>query len=582
MKRTVFWLFLALITLGGLFVQKTRAANDFVINRFDSQINILETGVVRVQEALAVDYGSIPHHGIYRFIPYIYQGSNQPRVFTDIQFRAISRNSIPEEYTISFENGYEIVKIGSPNLEITGIQNYLIEYEVRGILKSFSGYDELYWNVTGNQAEVKTLSASAKVILPTSGVIQYSCYEGPKEATTTCQKQKLDDQTVQFAANQSLEPGEGLTVSVGYKSGLVPILTVNEPFGGSDADIFLGMGLLFFSLLIGLCILVWQWYKHGRDEDGKHRPLPFLYKQAVAPEYESPEGIPPALLGLIEQESVGPRAVSSTIVHLASRGYLTIKEIEPTIKLFGQKDFLLTRTEKSEQDLLNYEQILLKAVFGNEQIKKLSDLKNKFYKDLPAIYQAIQSESKERGYFMADPGKTIKKYVLIGLGILLGSFLIGFLAAFFTQVYFPVIGSVGLGLVGIITMLSSKAMIAKSGKGTELFWKIKGYRMFLTFVEKYRQLFLEKEGLISEVMPYAMVFGITKKLAQKLEQMNLPEQSLSWYTGINAFNMVSFANQMNTLNTVITTSVATSPSGSGSGGGGFSGGGFGGGGTGGW
>lgn len=85
-----------------------------------------------------------------------------------------------------------------------------------------------------------------------------------------------------------------------------------------------------------------------------------------------------------------------------------------------------------------------------------------------------------------------------------------------------------------------------------------------------------------EVLPYAIVFGVTKKLAQAFEEMGIQTPEPNWYVGTHPFNAAVFASSIDSFSSSLSTAIASTPSSSGSGGGGFSGGGFGGGSGGSW
>jgi uncharacterized membrane protein len=140
----------------------------------------------------------------------------------------------------------------------------------------------------------------------------------------------------------------------------------------------------------------------------------------------------------------------------------------------------------------------------------------------------------------------------------------------------------GLLICGIIFIFISFFMPRKTALGRETYRKARGYKLFVSGTEKYRQPFFEKENIFMEVLPYAMVFGVTNKLANAMKEMGIQQPQPSWYVGTTAFNISRFTSDVNNFSNSFSSVIASSPSGSGSGGGGVSGGGFGGGGGGSW
>ena len=66
--------FLLLLILSN-FLQpnQVKAAENWVIEDFQSNIILQENGEVRITETIAVDFSDISKHGIFRDIPYIYK-----------------------------------------------------------------------------------------------------------------------------------------------------------------------------------------------------------------------------------------------------------------------------------------------------------------------------------------------------------------------------------------------------------------------------------------------------------------------------------------------------------------------------
>ena len=77
-----------------------------------------------------------------------------------------------------------------------------------------------------------------------------------------------------------------------------------------------------------------------------------------------------------------------------------------------------------------------------------------------------------------------------------------------------------------------------------------------------------------KVLPYAIIFGVTDKLAKAMKEMGVKPPQPAWYVGTGYFSISSFNSSINNFSSSLSSAIASAPSGSGSGG--FSGGGFGG------
>jgi uncharacterized membrane protein len=137
-----------------------------------------------------------------------------------------------------------------------------------------------------------------------------------------------------------------------------------------------------------------------------------------------------------------------------------------------------------------------------------------------------------------------------------------------------------------ILIIFNILMPKRTEKGAELAWKISGFKLYMNVAEKYRQRFYEQENIFEKLLPYAILFGMTKKWINKMKIIYGQEYVNSyhpvWFVMAAGSNFNSF-DSLNSAISNISTSISSSVgSGSGASGGGFSGGGGGGGGGGGW
>lgn len=595
MKRILLIFLFALI----LPISSVNAADeDWVVNSFDSQISIQQDGIVAVKETILVDFLDLQKHGIYRYVPFKYSNSDGTYTYTEISDIQITRNSVSETFDKSSARGNITLKIGNAYQTISGIQEYQINYKVKGVLLPYDKYDELYWNVTGNDWPVVIKAVSATVSLPADGIVQSSCYFGEYKSTSTCKQVESTSRSASFSDN-NIQSGANMTVAVGYTKDMVPIITLKDPteltLAGSIAMV---VGMLVV-IIFGLVFLFIRWWKNGRDRrfikipsggiGGKEEAIPIGFRDTISPEFSPPKGYRPAEIGVVIDEKVDTVDITATIVDLAIRGYLTITEI-PKTNIFTKVDYRLKKINKNTDDLLDYEKYLFNSLFslGTNNEVKASELKNKFYTNLNELQDKLYKRVTDTGLFTHDPAMVRKKYLswgivlvlaipgFIGLAIyyLLAS--VGFLEGLFMGVL------IGLIVVGIATLCFVKAMAQRTAKGRELYRKAMGYKLFVTTAEKYRQKFMEDQNIFMEILPYAMIFNVTEKLAKAFKDIDITPPQPTWYYGSGNFNYIVFASSMNSFSSSISSSIASTPGSSGSGGGGFSGGGFGGGGGGSW
>jgi len=126
----------------------THADEGWVIRFFQSDINIGPDSTLTVREDIRVDFGSQQHHRIFRTIPTRYRYDKTRDRYDGLQVQSVTDGSKPVDFQLS---GYDnvTIKIGSPDVLVTGAQQYVITYIVQGAMNSFADHDELFWNVDG-------------------------------------------------------------------------------------------------------------------------------------------------------------------------------------------------------------------------------------------------------------------------------------------------------------------------------------------------------------------------------------------------------------------------------------------------
>jgi uncharacterized membrane protein YgcG len=568
------------------------ADEGWTIDAFDVAIAVQRGGTLTVRETLQVDFGTQPHHGIFRDIPVTYEWDQHSNRVYNLTVDSVT-NGVGRTwaYSVSDLGADREIKIGDANQTLTGRQTYVIDYTVAGALNGFADHDELYWNVTGQQWAVPIAEASATVAVPADGLVWINCFQGQLGSREACRSASTTNQA-RFSATRILPAGEQLTVVVGMKKGVagavVPILK-SKPrtflgfFSVGPAPVA-GAVLLFLLGAAWVGRMVWR---RGRDmeyatayyltKDPTERIRPLFRAEAVVPEYGPPDRLRPAQLGLILDESADSKDVTATIVDLAVRGYLVIKDVP------GKHDWELNQAKEDTRDLLPYEEKILKGLFDSGKPGvKISSLKGTFSGTLNIAEGLLYADSARLKWFTTNPRNT--RLIWAGLGIaviIVGGVLslaLGVLAGW---------GLLGLAVIAVggLMIAASRWMPRRTGLGTNLFRKALGFRLYMNAAEKDRQAFAEKAELFTQYLPYAIVFGCVHRWAKAFEGIDTTAAVSSWYQGQGAFTPIVFASSLEGFSSNLSTAVAETPAGSGGsggGGGGFSGGGGGGGGGGAW
>jgi uncharacterized protein (TIGR04222 family) len=339
-----------------------------------------------------------------------------------------------------------------------------------------------------------------------------------------------------------------------------------------------------------------MWSREGRDRrflgspidqvmgspTGDDEAVPFGEGDAEAPvEFAPPESIRPGQIGTLIDERANVIDVTATIVDLAGRGFLLIQEI-PDRGLFSKTDWNLIRLEKGETELLPYEEQLLDGLFRDGNEVKVSELKTTFAARLHSVERSLYEDAMREKWFRARPDQVRTRWAGRGTLLALAGGIVTFVLARWTHW-----GLVGIPLIvaGVALALMARRMPARTAKGTAMLRRIRGFRRVIATAETHMARWAEEENVFTRYLPYAIVFGLTKKWAKAFEDLGLQPDTSGWYVGPHAFTAVAFADSIDGFAVTTGGTLASTPASSGSsgfGGGGSSGGGGGGGGGGSW
>jgi uncharacterized membrane protein len=403
-------------------------------------------------------------------------------------------------------------------------------------------------DVNINGIELKGVSTSITGLVPGNNKLIFS-------------SSGYDSKTVDV----TLTSGEEKAINVQLEKALVlKILEVLNVAG-------LCCGLLIFPICA--FFIYRKWAKIGKDKGTK---------RTIIPEYSPPDGMRSYLVGSIKDEKVDLIDITSSIIDLAYRGYLKIREYTTgkILGLGGTKEYEFTKLKEPDDALSIAETEVLKGIFESKDKVDLTDLKYKFYKHIAKIKDEIYEEMTLKEFFTQNPDKIRNKYLGYGIGLLTLSIFVFFFAAPLFLIIWP-LGTITVSvfLIGITFMIFANFMPAKTEKGLRTFEKIEGFRMYMYTAERFRVQDLTPETF-EKYLSYAICFKIESKWAERFK--DIYKSAPSWFEteNMNTFTSIYFINSLTHFNTVAASSLSvsqSSSSGSGSGsgwsgGGGFSGG----------
>lgn len=612
---------------------------DYILNSYDINMIVNENNTFKITEKIGV-YFNIDKHGIFRKIP-LKNVVTRLDGTTSKNRAKISDINVSDNYSLHNENGYKVIKIGDANHTITGQKNYTISYLYNLGKDTGKEYDELYFNLIGDEWDTSISNITFTITMPKE-------FDKSKLGFSSGIKGSTDGSNVIFDVsgnvitgklNGTLNPGEALTVRLELPEGYF--------VGASNNfDFMMIISIIFPILFVLIGYLLWK--KYGKDE-----------QVIETVEFYPPQGFNSLEVGFLYKGKAENQDVTSLLVYLANQGYIKISEFEEKSLFSSSQGFKITKLKEYDGNNIN-EQVFLNGLFTKRPTISLFgsnddasnnpnevtsvDLYNNFYITMNKILSNINNkENKHKIFEKAASSKTIfivlmiiATYCLITIPPI---FAYGELSTLLFALLFP-----GIGFTVMFKMLFGETQtIYVNGKpthssiGTKLFGLVWGgmfggmpwaFMVLPALLEDYIYLVIYIIGLLCvlgliiclKYLPKRTLYGnqILGKLKgfknfletaekDKLEAMVMQDpsyfynilpytyvlgvsdkwikkfetislQAPSWYDSPTGFNVVTFGSFMNNTMTSAQKSMSSSPSSSS---GGSSGGGSSGGGSGG-
>ncbi len=599
------------------------ASYDYVIDNYDVNIVVNSNNTFDITETITA-YFNVPKHGIFRTIPLSNKivrldGS------TSTNRTQVTNLSVSDEYSTSRDGGNYKIQIGSLSTTLTGKQTYTIKYTYNLGKDPVSDYDELYYNIIGNEWDTVIGNVTFSITMPKE-------FDSSKLGFSSGSQGSLDNSKVKYTVNDNtisgsydgiLNEGESLTVRCELPEGY---------FVDAGLVVNSNIYLMFIIPIVALIISFLLWFIFGRDN-----------RVVETVEFYPPEGFNSLEVGFLYKGKANSQDVTSLLVYLANKGYIKISDNNDE-SLFSKADgFKITKLKDYDGNDAN-ERLFLGGLFKDTAVEgeaTKDDLYDNFYATTHKILSNINNKENKNKIFEK---KASKKSIIIILLMLVSvittiaiptleyagagevamtlficAFYIPFYAVgifakipllfrifwlgftiFHSSVFFstlPIkdaITSEPIYLIGVIVgilcligmIICFKIMPKRTPYGNEILGKIRGFKNFLETAEKDKleSMVLSNPTYFYDILPFTYVLGVSDKWIKKFETINM--QAPSWYDSHTAFSVATFGtfigSTMTSAQSVMSSSSSSSSSGGSSSGGGSSGGGSGGGGGGSW
>ncbi|CAM3958429.1 DUF2207 domain-containing protein [Nocardiopsis rhodophaea] len=443
-------------------------------------------------------------------------------------------------------------------LDSAGAQTIVLRYRVRGAIDEVGDGVELGWTAVGGySAPVAETNVVVDAPLPP---VALSCAAGEQRSSIYCTSSDMGGHQALVARflQADLAPGQRLAIAVGYPAGTAPgapILERSWSLGSAFAitpmttSIF---GVLLVVLVGGLVALI---RIRGRDERalrthaaaGDHAPLEPGAGDPGGIRFHPPDDVHPGQIGTLVDDQVNVVDLTATVVDLAVRGHLTIRELPHA--QFSPVDWRLEQNPSPSGDtLLPYERKLLDALFDQWHQIKLSELGRSGFADrLADVREELYRDMVRLKWFANRPNVERNRWATGGIALTVAGVALTVLLAVFTSAAFT-----GLAVIiaGAAVTVGAQYMPAKTALGSTVYAHTLGFRAYLLGADAADVPEGQRVRLFSRYLPYAMIFDNVERWAGILASAGSDEMqgdALPWYVGPDDWTLADFADSIKTF-----------------------------------
>lgn len=612
-KRLLFFLVSLILMVIPLYADD----GGYSIEAYKVKVEVSEENIFNIREDIDVNFIA-QRHGIYRKIPI----KNRVTRIDGTVSQVIAKVSDMKSNIVSTyhtEGNDKVIKIGDPQVTVTGDQYYLLTYTYDLGKDVGKGYDEFYFNIIGNEWDTSISNVSFEIELPKAFDANQIDFSVGAKGNTSHQGvyYEVEGNRIIGYYEGSLQSGEALTIRIELPEGYFTATRDNVSWS-------INLNTLMIFPIATLIVVLLLWLIFARNPRERIEECTYL-----------PEGLNSAEVGMIYKGEASNKDAISLLFSLAQKGYLKIIDKSDKDSKYKASNSFEIEKLKAYDGGDKAEAVFFKGLFNRRDRVDEEKLRDTFYKTVNKVKKLVNEKDKRAHLFKKDADRAkvlaIILAILSHVSVTYISFAYGgrldivFWAIIcFTSgiivlttsiskedlvqsIPFIIWGIIFMGLGGVIllwpllrdygelipvTVMNQvclvvmfkviQKMIKRTPYGEKLYLEIKGFKKYIQNID-YRELKKLKEdhaNYFEDMFAYMMALNISQKDMEKFN--DYIESPPSWYEGKYS-NSNGFINRLYRMMCSVEVTMSSNPSSSsGDSGGGSSGGGSGGGGGGSW
>lgn len=543
MRRAATAIF-ALALLGGCAAQ---SSPDPIpgFTKYHLDVEASRSGEIRTEVDLAYDFlddTEEESHGVYLLINTYREidGDKTRDRYTPVI--SWSANDLVSGEPLRAQGGKEgtYFYFGDEDRTVTGLHEYGMAYTMEGIVDSGTGPDggdEVYWNIVGHEFDDPIEDIEIDFTGP-GPILTAECWAGPAGSSDPCAESLVDGPDLSISHDR-LEPGEGITIALGFEPGAFApqeAQYVSNPPPGLPGWVYLILSLSLAGLggIASYSIVAWRYRddKYLGEIPGLEPAAPTtgrIGRAGILPprpavSFMPPVDVTPGQAAALMNPSKPRNIIQATILALAVRGCLTITTVDKGIELEKVKD-------QQTADLSPSERFVFSTLFSDGDTLRIVQPKPEVPLDLTRTPGMVIRELMDNSWLKSDHDRAHR---ILRWTSIIGFFPLIIIAGQMAKsedwqalsvIAAPVGFFAGIGL-------SLDRLRRRTASGYARYTQTVAFKKYLAKAEAHRLQFEADAGVFSRYLPYAMALGIVTKWVSAFEDQpgSLP-YTYPWFNG---------------------------------------------------
>jgi predicted membrane protein DUF2207 len=495
---------LALAVLLVFAASAARADGRYSADRYDSRIEVLDGGTIRVTETIAVRFESGTFTQFYRAVP-VRRTDGIEIITASMDGERLPPGTGPRQVEVS----------GSSNVRVTwhfpqtsgSTRTFELTYLVHGVVRQEADGDLLAWRILPTEHRYPIASSTADLLIPVAPA-----------AIPAVDTHRVDDSKFQVSdrhlriTTTAIRSNGWVETSVHFPRGSVVDAPPAWQRHQQDVNALAGTWIASAAIiaLAGLTLLfvVRQQYD----------PPPHDFSPS-ARTVILPDRLPPVMAGtLLTNGSPRLEQAMAGLFSLAERGVVRIDE-QP--RRLGQRQFALTRVPSAES-LSPYDEKLVEIIFSPDShagAVSLGKARNRLVRQFRKFKTALEPAMSSAGLLDPDRQAVRRRFAQVAGGSLIAAGIAAVALATLVERFgaWPMLIAGALALVGFVGLISFAAHTPLSNDGVRRADRWREFRQYLRDVARDRQP-SPAEAAIRELLPYAIALGLAQSWSSYLKK----------------------------------------------------------------